>query len=134
MLALSLKSISKTFVTTEVLRDVSFDVREGERVALIGRNGTGKTTILKIVSGTEVADSGNVIKKKELTVGYLHQIPEYSAEFTVNSVLHDAFSDLHKLRENLESFEQRLDSLSVKEMEEYGALQHQFEGSRWIRY
>lgn len=70
---LDVQHLQKTYGTQVVLTDVSFRVADGEKVGLIGRNGSGKTTVLNIISGVTRADSGNVICSKGLSVGYLCQ-------------------------------------------------------------
>ena len=71
---LSCKAIKKSYLGEEILRDISLLIEEREKIALIGANGAGKTTLFRILSGEEEADSGDLVRKKELTVGYLKQL------------------------------------------------------------
>ena len=76
---LSCQNINKSFVTDDVLKDVSFHLEEREKAALIGPNGAGKSTLLKIIMQEMPADSGEVIVAKGKTLGYLaqHQWRQY---------------------------------------------------------
>ena len=70
---LSVNNIDKTFVDNHILKGVSFHLNENDKAALIGVNGCGKTTLLKIIMGLEHADNGEVTMSKDLSVGYLPQ-------------------------------------------------------------
>ena len=73
MSALSLHSVSKAFGPQHVLRDVNFEILEGQKVGLVGQNGTGKSTLLNIIFGLEKQDLGEVMVSKEATMGYMTQ-------------------------------------------------------------
>ena len=75
MIKISLNKINKSYGFNPVLKDFSFEIKSGERIALIGPNGCGKTTTLRILMGLEMPDSGEVSIRKGATVGYLTQIP-----------------------------------------------------------
>ncbi|HHT21861.1 MAG TPA: ABC-F family ATP-binding cassette domain-containing protein [Bacteroidales bacterium] len=77
------ENISKSFGDNNLFEDLSFGISEGQRVALIARNGTGKTTLLNILAGRESADSGTISYKKDLRIGYLEQSPEFPGELSV---------------------------------------------------
>ncbi len=80
---IQLENISKSFGHKELFSDISFTVSEHERVALIAKNGTGKTTLLNIISERETADSGQITRRNDLRVGYLEQSPEFPPQLTV---------------------------------------------------
>lgn len=87
---LTLENISKVFTERRVLDKTSFYMEEGEKVGVIGINGTGKSTLLKVIAGLVTVDEGKVIRANGQVIRYLPQIPEYEAEKTViESVLHD---------------------------------------------
>lgn len=77
MILLSAQNISKTYMERKVLDDVSFFLNEGDKIGVIGINGTGKSTLIKILAGAEEADSGEVVRTKGVRISYLPQIPEF---------------------------------------------------------
>lgn len=80
---LTVEGISKSFGDKKIFDDITFGIDEGDRIGLIGINGTGKSTLLKIVAGNESADSGQIVKKNGLRIGYLPQTPDFDPEDTV---------------------------------------------------
>ena len=83
MILLSANNISKTYMERKVLDDVSFFLNEGDKVGIVGINGTGKSTLLKILAGAEYPDSGEVIRTNGIRISYLPQIPEFDDHGTV---------------------------------------------------
>jgi len=83
MLLLSAQNLSKTYMERKVLDDVSFFLNEGDKVGIIGINGTGKSTLLRILAGDVSADSGSVIRSGGVRISYLPQIPRFDAHGTV---------------------------------------------------
>lgn len=76
---LTVNRISKSFNHVPLLKDITFSIGPGERAGLIGHNGTGKTTLMRIIAGEETADSGNVLfTPSGLRLGYLHQALEFN--------------------------------------------------------
>lgn len=80
---IQIENLTKSFGSLVLLDNVSMTIAEGQRVGLIAQNGTGKTTLLKILSGQEGYDSGNIVLRKDVRVGYLEQEPNYPADITV---------------------------------------------------
>ena len=78
MQILTIQGVSKSFGVNEVLHDVSFSLKEGERVGLVGANGAGKTTLMNIVAGLSEADAGSVAFAPGARVGYLRQQQDLS--------------------------------------------------------
>ncbi len=76
MIEISLNKINKNYGFSSVLKDLSFDIKTNERVCLIGNNGCGKTTTLRLIMGLETVDSGTITIRKNSTIGYLTQIPD----------------------------------------------------------
>ncbi len=83
MILLSAQNISKTYMERKVLDNVSFFLNEGDKVGIIGINGTGKSTLLRILAGAEEADSGETIRTSGVRISYLPQIPEFEEHGTV---------------------------------------------------
>lgn len=80
---LQVDGLTKSFGDLVLFNNISFGVSEGERIGLIAKNGTGKTTLLNILAGKEDYDSGSVVFRRDLRVGYLPQDPDYPGELTV---------------------------------------------------
>lgn len=83
MILLSAQNISKTYMERKVLDNVSFFLNEGDKVGIIGINGTGKSTLLRILAGADEPDSGNVIRTNGVRISYLPQIPEFAESGSV---------------------------------------------------
>lgn len=130
MIDVALKEIKKSYGADEILRRVSFEINEGERVGLIGRNGTGKTTILKIIAGLETYDSGKLMIRKNRNIVYLDQIPAFPVHFTSQNVLDSAFSELFGIQSELECLEKKISiqgtDTDERVMKAYGDLQETF--------
>ena len=82
---LNVEKVSKTFGEKVLLDKVTLGINKGDKVGVIGVNGTGKSTLLKIIAGIEEPDEGNVIKGRNVTVTYLAQSPDYAKNETVLS-------------------------------------------------
>ena len=91
---LTVHQLSKTYKLNQILKDISFSVNAGERVGLIGPNGCGKTTLLRILAGVEYADSGHVsLTPPDLQRGYLAQGFESAKNDTVKALIQKASND-----------------------------------------
>lgn len=86
---LNIEHVSKTFGEKRILDDVSYGIHEGDKIGVIGINGTGKTTLLKIIAGIEEPDEGQVITQNGLRITYLPQNPEFPKDATVLSYVMD---------------------------------------------
>ena len=105
MIDISLKNVKKSFGGNEILRGVTFDVNEGERVALLGANGVGKTTLLKLLTGQLEPDEGEIFLAPRKRVGLISQIPVYPAGYTTEDVLSSAFRHLDAIRAQMTELE-----------------------------
>jgi ATP-binding cassette subfamily F protein 3 len=123
---ISVQELEKYYGAEHILKGLNFEIYRGEKVGLLGRNGAGKTTIFKILSGIEDYDSGNV--NVSCRVGILDQIPEYPEKYTVIDVLKTAFDRLYNLKNEMKNLEglmsQTHDKFLIKK---YGILQTEFE-------
>lgn len=100
MILLSAQNISKTYMERKVLDNVSFFLNEGDKVGIIGINGTGKSTLLRILAGAEDSDSGEVIRTNGVRISYLPQIPEFDVHGTViEQVMKHLPEDLKEAKE-----------------------------------
>ena len=80
---LQVENLTKSFGDLVLFENISFAIEDGRRVALVAKNGTGKTTLLNIIAGREDHDGGEVVPRRDLRIAYLEQSPEYPAEMTV---------------------------------------------------
>ncbi len=92
-IALSLVKVSKRYGAQPILEDLSFGLMQGEKVGLIGRNGTGKSTLFKLLSHEETPDSGEVVTTQGLRVARLAQDPHFAPEATIRQALETALAD-----------------------------------------
>lgn len=131
MVIFKANNLKKSYGADIIFDNVSFDLKEGEVVGLLGRNGTGKSTLLKILKGLETADSGNIQFFKKCSMGYLEQIPEYP-NMTVQDVLYLPFEKVMSIEKDMRAIEGLLaTSLNENDMnkllEKYGRLQEAFD-------
>ncbi|MBU3942750.1 ATP-binding cassette domain-containing protein, partial [Patescibacteria group bacterium] len=120
---IKVNNISKTFEGKIILADVSFSLGKNQKAALVGLNGVGKSTLLKIIAGSEKADSGAVEIAYNIRVGYLSQEIIFEEEETVQSYL-KKISGLDKIESRMKEIEAKLND--PKLLEEYGNLQNEF--------
>ena len=129
MIDISVYNLTKFFVIGEnLLQGLSFEVQEGERVAILGRNGCGKTTLLKILTGEMDYDDGDVFVNPHKRIGLISQIPVFPAGFTVEDVLRAAFADILAAKRKMEKLETQM-AISVSDdlLREYDALVARFQ-------
>ncbi len=110
MIDISLKNVKKSFGGNDILKGVTFDVNEGERVALLGANGAGKTTLLKLLTGQLEPDEGKIALPASKRIGLISQIPVYPAGFTTEDVLNSAFRHLDAIRAGMTALEQTMET------------------------
>lgn len=129
MIDVSVKNLTKFFVIGEnLLEDISFEIREGERVAILGRNGCGKTTLFRILTGQMEYDSGEIFVNPHKKTGLISQIPLFPAGYTVEDVLRSAFDDLTQIRERMQTLESQMGANATKEqLAQYDALANRFQ-------
>ena len=132
MVDIYVKDLVKSFeVGKNLLDGLSFEVREGERVGLLGKNGAGKTTVFRILTGEMDYDEGTVEIAPGKKIGLISQIPKYPAGYTVEQVLRCAFGTLDAIRQKMEQLEgQMAENPTDQVMKEYDKLstRYQVEG------
>jgi len=120
------EQIQKIMGGNILFENLQLEVNSGEHVAIVGVNGSGKTTLLQLLSGVDFPDRGRIIKSKDATVGYLHQIPNYPGH-SVKKVLEEAFADIYALKARMTILEQEMQSnVTDKILWQYGQVQEQF--------
>ncbi|MEJ2358734.1 MAG: ABC-F family ATP-binding cassette domain-containing protein [Deinococcales bacterium] len=105
MLLAALQQVEKAYGDQVVLEDATLELRDGSRTALIGRNGAGKTTVLRLLMRLEVPDKGSVYRGAEVTAALLEQDPTFDDHATVGDVAEEAFADLERMQAGLEELE-----------------------------
>ena len=128
---LQINDITKSFSGKEILSGCSFHMEEHEKCALVGNNGTGKTTLLKIITGNMASDSGNTFLKSDMTVGYLSQLDAVSSECTIQEEMTKAKQDLLDEEAEITELSEKMKLLKGHELSEamkrFSFLQHDFE-------
>ncbi|HDR4885998.1 TPA: ABC-F type ribosomal protection protein [Bacillus cereus] len=127
----SVNNVTKSFGGNTIFENISLEIKNGERVGLVGRNGSGKTTIFGLLTGMESLDAGAIHMKKGTRIGHVAQIPKFDEVMTVYDVLSSAFKvekelekEMHALEKNM-AVEQEQSALE-KLMERYGVIQEKF--------
>ena len=105
MIILSCNNLTKSFGVESILENISFTVNEGDKIGVIGVNGTGKTTLFKIISGIYGYDSGEIYTSKDCEIGYLEQNTNFYSDNTIFTEVLEVFSDLIKMEEDLRKME-----------------------------
>jgi ATPase subunit of ABC transporter with duplicated ATPase domains len=130
MLICSGQQVEQIYGANVIFRNLSFEIKQGERMVLIRRNGEGKTTLLKLIAGETKPNQGIITWKKGLSIGWLDQIPNVDEEKRVIDCLLDVFGDLLKVQHEMKKVEQSLAEDSGADLDRllhrYGELQEQF--------
>ncbi|GAA4291957.1 ABC-F family ATP-binding cassette domain-containing protein [Aestuariibaculum suncheonense] len=99
---LTVENISKSYGELTLFQDVSFSIHKDQKIAFVAKNGTGKTSILRIISGEDTPDSGQVTYRKDITVSFLSQDPKFNPELTVEETIFASDNDILKVIGNYE--------------------------------
>ena len=128
MATLKISGLSKSFGIKTVFENVSFDVRSGERIGLVGANGAGKTTLLKCIIGTEEYDKGSVKASDGAIIGYLRQDFNYTSH-TIREEMEEAWKDVLFYKDKIERLTRELETNKSDEnlVREYGRAEERFE-------
>ena len=117
---LSVENISKSFGERVLFEGLSFGLSFGDKVALIANNGTGKTSMLKIIAGNDVSDTGKITLRNGIRVGYLEQEPVFRDDYTINELLYNSNSDVVKvIREYESALEKQTDNYNEVNAERF---------------
>lgn len=108
MIALSCNNLNKSFGIDSILENISFTVNEGDKIGIIGINGTGKTTLFKIISGIYGYDSGDIYTSKDCEIGYLEQNTNFHSNNTIFEEVLEIFKDLIDMESYLRSLELKI--------------------------
>ena len=129
MVDISVKNLTKFFVIGEnLLEGLSFDIQEGECVAILGRNGCGKTTLLRILTGEMDFDDGEVYVNPQKRLGLISQIPVFPQGYTVEEVLRCAYTQLTQIKMKMEKLEREMaENATEEQLRLYDNLTNQFQ-------
>src|SRR5512138_1752631 len=129
MSLITVSSLSKSFGAADLFSGVTFSVAKGARFALVGPNGIGKTTLLRILIGQEEPSGGTITRAKHLRVGYLSQEADFELRGVLWDVCLEPFADLIRMQGEVEKLEAEMSNPSRREqaMVRYGSVQQEFE-------
>ncbi len=142
MIILQANNISKSFGAEPILTNIKLEVQDKDRIALVGRNGAGKSTLLNILAGITTADSGQIIKPKEVTIGYLTQHTNFTSNASIWDEMLKIFTYLQKMEQHLRALELKMGdpdliSNNIKYeqlLKEYDTLQLNFKEQGGYQY
>ncbi len=132
MIECNVSELKKYYGANKIFESISFEIKTGERVGLIGQNGCGKTTLIKILMGMEDYQEGSISIRKGARLGYLEQIHHVEEGLRVEDVLQQAFGELTVLQKRIAELEKQLTRLAdealEKAMKNYGQYLEAYEG------
>ncbi|CUA81269.1 ABC-F family ATP-binding cassette domain-containing protein [Anoxybacillus suryakundensis] len=137
MIILQINQLSKSYGAEQVLSDIKLEIQEKDRIALVGRNGAGKSTLLKIITGQLSYDTGEIIKPKHVTIGYLDQYTGLQAHRSIWDEMLDVFAPLQQMEKQLRELEQQMslhDADYERLLEQYDRLQTEFKEKGGYQY
>lgn len=131
MIILQGKNLTKLYITNLIFEHVDFTIQEGEKVGLVGPNGTGKSTLFRCITGEESFDEGQLQMSARHTMGYMEQMPEFAPGFTLLDAVLEMFNDIFALRDRLRKLEVEMGTVEGQQLEqlleEYSQLTHNYE-------
>jgi len=140
MIYMQLKNIKKSFSGINLFQRISLDIKSNDRIAIVGRNGTGKSTLLKIMTGEIGYDEGEIFQAKDISIGYLAQLKAVSSQYTIWEELMTVFTELIQEEKELRKLAEKIESLSANGGDNeqliftYGKRQEAFEERGGYRY
>ena len=123
---ISIENLRVEFSSKPLFAGVSYVINDRDRIALVGKNGAGKSTMLKIIAGLQHPTSGVVAAPREVTIGYLPQVMNLTDERTVRQEAELAFTHIHKMQQELDSLNRQLAERTDYESEDYMAIVERF--------
>ncbi|RKQ28329.1 ABC-F family ATP-binding cassette domain-containing protein [Oceanobacillus halophilus] len=122
MILMQLNGLSKSFGAEEILSNIKLEIKENDRIAIVGRNGAGKSTLLKIMANQLSYDEGELIKPKDLTLGYLSQHMSLESGKTIWDEMLEVFTSLLEQEKQLRTLEKQMEQSSNLSEEAYEKL------------
>jgi len=124
---MQLNGLSKSFGAEEILSNIKIEIKDKERIAIVGRNGAGKSTLLKIMAGELSYDEGELIKPKDVTIGYLSQHMSLESGKTIWDEMLEVFNPLLEQEEQLRLVEKKLEQVTDFTSEAYNNLLKEYD-------
>lgn len=128
---LACKDIHKSYGIDVILDNITFNIEEKEKAAIVGVNGAGKTTLFKIITGDTSSDGGELFIRKDATIGYLEQNAQIDSKKTIYDEMLTVFASIIEIEAQLRDIEQSMSTLKGEKleasMEQYSKLNHSFE-------
>ncbi|MDA7028587.1 ABC-F family ATP-binding cassette domain-containing protein [Bacillus sp. CLL-7-23] len=138
MMILQVNQLSKSFGADKILTNIKLEVRSRDRIAIVGRNGAGKSTLLKMIAGQMSYDEGEMIKPKDLTIGYLDQHSGLDSKLTLKEELLSVFEFLKAIEKEMRSIEEQMAIVDSQKLESlmktYDRLQQEFKDKGGYQY
>ncbi|RIN24240.1 ribosomal protection-like ABC-F family protein [Mammaliicoccus vitulinus] len=127
---INMSKLTKSYTGEVIFENIKYDLNEGDCVGLVGRNGEGKSTLLKLMAGIESPTEGQISWQKNISIGYLNQLPTYEDDKQVYECLSEVFEEINHISKQMQSIEtdmaNRTDQMEQL-LKKYGHLQEQFE-------
>lgn len=120
------ENVTKAYASDPILEDINFRVEEGEHIGLIGRNGTGKSTLFRLITEEIVQDKGVIERMRKARIACLAQLPKVDSKATIFDVVLHSFRDLLEQERELTRLEEQMAGGDMEVLDAYSALQEQF--------
>ncbi|WP_239700438.1 ribosomal protection-like ABC-F family protein [Mammaliicoccus sp. D-M17] len=127
---INMSKLSKSYIGDVIFEDIKYDLNEGDCVGLVGRNGEGKSTLLKLMAGIESPTEGQISWQKNISIGYLNQLPNYEDGKQVYECLTEVFEEVNNISQKMQLIEAEMANETDKIeqlLKKYGQLQELFE-------
>ena len=123
---ISVEGLKVEFNATPLFEDVSYVINKKDRIALVGKNGAGKSTMLKILAGLQQPTAGTVAVPRDCTIGYLPQVMKLADSRTVMQEAEQAFAHIHEMQADIDRINEELAERTDYESEDYQKLIERF--------
>lgn len=127
---INISKVTQSYMGDIIFDDIKYDLNDGDCVGLVGRNGEGKSTLLKLMAGVEAPTEGQISWQKNLSIGYLNQLPKYQDDKNIYECLSEVFEELNNIVGRMSDIELKMannpDDLN-KLLKQYGQLQELYE-------
>lgn len=118
MIEIGVSNLGKNFGVDKIFENITFDIKDKERVGLVGKNGVGKSTLMKIICGLEEASTGQINKRKGLKIGYLEQMHNFQDDMLVVDILKLSFSDIYDIEKEMNALQKSFDNIKDEILEQ----------------